>query len=175
MIYNHGIQSIAIQMGYLATPRHQIRFCHSTNYSNLLNGPSNKLHLTHPTKEFVEAQQELLEAGTPSVEEKSIQEVAFYTFIDANARNVFKSSRKKETVDSKSEWSPEPRSESCDAAGHWCHCNDAAGHWLHCNRGAGHVCPGEGGIHVETSNDTMLRPSGFHLNAQSARLKDIFS
>ena len=103
MIYNHGIQSIAIQMGYLATPRHQIRFCHSTNYSNLLNGPSNKLHLTHPTKEFVEAQQELLEAGTPSVEEKSIQEVAFYTFIDANARNVFKSSRKKETVDSKSE------------------------------------------------------------------------
>ena len=109
MIYNHRIQSIAIQMGYLATPRHQIRFCHSTNYSNLLNGPPNKLHLTHRTKEFVQTQHELLEAGTPSIEEhaisllKPIQEVAFYTFIDATARNVFKSSRIKETVDSTSQ------------------------------------------------------------------------
>lgn len=104
MIYNHGIQSIAIHDGFLATPRHQIGFCHSTNYSNFQIcsvGPPNQLHLTHRTKEFVQAQQELLEAGTPSVEEnaisllKSIQEVVFYTFGDARAKNVFKSGTKK--------------------------------------------------------------------------------
>ena len=30
-------------------------------------GPPNQMHLTRRTKEFVQAQQELLEAGTPSV------------------------------------------------------------------------------------------------------------
>ena len=111
MISNHGIQSIAIQMGYLATPRHQIRFCHSTNCSNLLNGPQiNCISPIVPRSSF-----------RRSVEEhaisllKSIQEVAFYTFIDENARNVCKSSRKKEAVDSKSQWSPRPRTELCDA------------------------------------------------------------
>ena len=98
-----GFNQLRFMMGYLATPRHQIGFCHSTSYSNLLSAPK-KLHLTHRTKEFVQAQQELLEAGTPSVEEnaesllKSIQEVVLYTCIDARAKNVLKSSRKKEPL-----------------------------------------------------------------------------
>ena len=108
MIYNGGIQSIAIHDGLSRHTPSSNWVCHSTNYSNLLSAPK-KLHLTHRTKEFVQAQQELLEAGTPQVEEnaesllKSIQEVVCYTCIDARAKTVLVSSRKKETVESKSQ------------------------------------------------------------------------
>ena len=163
-----GFSQLRFMMGYLATPRHQIGFCHSTNYSNLLSGPRRNCISPIVPRNSFRRSRSCWRLELHQVEEnaksllKSIQEVVCYTCIDARAKTVLVSSRKKETVESKSQWSHSTKN-----------VNFVMLQVTATVERAMSVLEKEGFM-WKLSNDTMLRPSGFHLNAESARLKDTF-